>query len=152
MHPACGIGAATGFQFQMDAIGRQHRHIRRVTHHVHQQQRDDPLPVGRAFVDGFAREVGRDGRDVIAPGVGEVFHRVQTAQTLEGLDHLSCERAAIERVPPFARDHLQRARQFRLPVDGTDFRHHSVRQEDASEGVVGSQMVGVLGPVGMNPW
>ena len=121
----------------IDAIGLE------AAHDVEQQQRNDPLAIGRAFVHLVATVFGGDGGDVVADHVGEIIHRVQTAPAVEQGDDTFRHLAAVEGLAAAPGDLFQGHRQRRLMMHLADARGATIRHEHGASALVLRQHLGL---------
>ncbi len=132
------IGQPRRFDFDVEIVHVQWTGLHlEARQDVEDHQRDDALPVRRAFVDRSSAEVRRDRRDIFACGCGEIFLRMQPADALQIAHHVVGDIAAIECIRAFAADQFHRCGQFRLILDVADGRRlivraRKIRRDDGS--------------------
>ena len=117
---------------------------------VEDHQRDDALPVRRAFMHPMAPETGVDGIDIFTSRVGEVVQRVDAAETAQVGDDVVGDSSGVEAVTSFRRDTPQRGAKLRLAMHLAHAWRASARQEDTACGRVRRQQLGLEDPVAMN--
>ena len=110
------VGDARGFRLEMEALDAERGEFRQVEagEDVEHHQHGDP------------RAVRRFGRMR-----GEIFQRVQAADTAQGFHHVGCDLAGIERVTAVLGDGPQRLAQFGLVDHVAGHRRLAMRQEIA---------------------
>ena len=115
-------------------------------------ERDDALPVRRAFVDRPSTKLRRDRLHILALCAREILHRVQSAEALEIGDHVFGDRPAIEGCRPFAANRFERVGKLGLTLHRADAWRFAVGQEGASRGRIEAQDVALLGDVVGDAW
>ena len=146
---AVAIAEAGGFRLQMQAFRPQRIEARELEalQDVEDEQRDDPLPVGRALVDVEAPVVGADRLDLLRREGGEIVRRHRAAVGGEVGGDLVGDGAAIEGVAAALRDQAQRLRQCRQAVDGAGGGRAAAGQVEGAGVLAGLELLRIQRPV-----
>ena len=127
---ARGVSEARRFDLDVEVVDIERIGLRlEARQDVQNDQGDNALTVGRAFVDRPATILRRDRLDVLALGAREIVRCVQAANALEIGDHVLGDRPIIEGGRPFAANGFQRLRRVQVGAGRPDARALAVAQK-----------------------
>ncbi len=118
---------------------------------VQEQERDHPLAVRRALVDGVAAEFSRDRGDVFACRAGEILQRMQPAMRLQGPHDILGRLSRIHLVAAVLGDPPEGRGQLGLAMQSADPGDLPSGQEDARGMLVALEHLLPDGEVHMHP-
>ena len=118
---------------------------------VEDEQRDDPLPVGRALVDVEAPVVRADGLHRLRLEGGEVVRRHQAAVVLKVGHDVVGDGAFVERGCALLRDQAERLRQRRQAMEIAGSGRPPAGQVDSARVLAGVELLRGARPVVRDP-